>query len=131
MNELNELTGNTKKAYDNIKPIVIEIIGNRKFETGMIVPFVSQLIRVIEGVSKDAENGKLEGSTKKQIALSVIDHVIKDLSIMGKIDPNVAEMIISSIDIFGPALIDFAAAAVKKVKDVIEKGGCCCFPRKK
>ena len=117
--QLAELTGNTKIIYETLKPIVIELMGGRKFTVDMIVPTINKLITSIEFVSKQQQGG-IANEEKKHIALSILDHIIKDLSNMGKIDSQVADMLILSINCIGPVLIDYAVDVVKKVKSVVE-----------
>lgn len=96
----------------------------------MIIPLITQLIKVIENDSSNS-NQPLDGATKKQIALTVVDHIIKDLSNIGKINPEIANTLITSINILGPTLIDLTVSIVKKVGVVAEEvedkvcGKCC------
>lgn len=125
-----ELTGNSKIIYEEVKNLVIQLIGNRKFTTEMIVPTLNKLIIVIEKISKDQEH-PLTNEEKKQLCLTVLDHIIKDLSALGKIDPQVASVLLLSINCLGSIIIDYAVDVVKKVKNVIvdvNTNGCkgCC-----
>lgn len=123
---------NVQLIYQQIEPFITELIGTRQFSSDMILPLISQLIRIIETFS-NTQVPVLSGPTKQQIALNVLTTIITQLATSGKITANLSDVLISALSLFGPALIDFAAAAVKKVFDVaddIEDNGCKgCFTR--
>ena len=115
----NALSGNSKEVYDILKPAVLELLGGRKFEAGALYPVIAQLVRIIEKISKEQKH-KIDGQAKKEIALSVINQIIKDLAEIGKIDRSVSDVLLLSVNFIGPTLIDFAAIAIKKVIDVVD-----------
>jgi hypothetical protein len=131
-----ELNGDSKVIFDQIKPMVDEMVGAKKISAELFRPLLIQLIRLIESHTKEKYD-KLDGSHKKQIALTVLDYVIKDLKSQNKIDPSTADAMIIGLEFIGPAVIDFAAAFAKKVveevkiiSDDISKNGCKgCFGR--
>lgn len=113
------LVGDVKEIYVKIKPITFELIGDRKLSANLFRPLLIKLIRVIQDYTEN-KYGHLEGSQKKEIALSVLDYIIKDLKRDGKISDEVADSVLIGLELMGPAIIDFAAAFVKKILSVAE-----------
>lgn len=127
-----KIAGDVQEVYQQILPIVNEMIGGRKLSAEMFRPIIIKLIQIIQELTEEKYK-HMEGSQKKQIALSVLDFVIKDLKSNGKVNDDVADHILLALEFFGPALIDFAAAFVKKIlvvaKDIKKKGCKGCFAR--
>ena len=125
-NNGNTLTGVTLTIYQQITPIVDELVGVQKITASLFRPLLLQLIRVVEGSVSDI----LDDSEKKQLALAVLDYIIKDLKNSGKISSPIAEGILIGLEFLGPSLVDFATNFINKV-ETIEKNGCSgCVPKK-
>jgi hypothetical protein len=125
------LSGDTLNIYNKIIPIIDDIIGDRKLTADMFRPIIIKLIGLIDSHISTT----LDGSHKKQLALNVLDYIIKDLKNKGKVDQIVADALLISLELFGSSLIDFGvafvrkvASAVEKIEEDIEKNGCsgCC-----
>ena len=126
------LTGDVKAVYDEVKPLVDELVAGRQLTATMVRPLIIKIIQVIEKVTGDKYD-HIDGAQKREIALSVINHIIVDLQHSGNIDRSVADGVLMGLEFLGPSIIDFAAAFVKKIFDVVDDvadNGCQgCFSR--
>ena len=127
-----ELSGDAKEIYNEILPIINDLIGSRKITADLFRPLLINLVRIIQDKTTE-KYGKLDGSQKKQLALTVLDYIIKDLKHQQKIDSMVADAMLISLELLGPSIIDFASAFVKKVisvaEDIQDKGCKGCWSR--
>ena len=117
---------NVQLIYQQLSPLITELVGTRQFSSDMVYPILSQVIQVIQTFS-DALTTPLDGPTKQQIALNVLNMIIQALTTAGQISQPLSETLILALTVLGPALINFAAAAVKKVEseiEYIEANGC-------
>lgn len=131
------LTGDAFEIYKKLAPLINDLTGGRKLTADVIRPMISQLISVIETYNKENDD-KLDGPQKKSLALAVMDTLIIDLKNNGKIDEGTAQAINLALDLFGPAIIDFAAGFIKYVVNGVEEvvedikvNGCCGLGKKK
>lgn len=127
-----KVDGDVKIIFDHVLPKILDIIGERKLNSSLIRPLLIEIIKVIQNYTKEKYD-HIDGSEKKEIALSVLDYIIKYLRDNDKINDNVADAILLSLDILGPSIIDFASAFVKKIvlvsNDIAKKGCTGCFKR--
>lgn len=130
-NMVRELDGDVKDIYEKIKKFVDEISGKGKFNPTLVQPLLFKLIKTIQELS---EIRKMDGAHKKQLALTVIQHIIHRLTLENRIDKTISDGLLVGLETFGPTLIDLGASVIKKIENKIEdlmEDGCnCCLPIK-
>lgn len=125
-----ELTEIYHLVYNKINDMLV----GRKMGLASDLTFVRLMIEnameVVENF-KDANGQGWSGAEKKQYALSLIRYVIKDLKYDDKIEDELAEALIATIDLFGSEIIDLVFDALKnlfnigqEIADDISEHGC-------
>lgn len=141
--QLSVIPPELKTLYDTLYVKICTMIGGKTFDLStdptVIRVLIQSTMAIVESF-KDADGNGWNGPEKKRIALALIQYVIHDLAVNGKISPAAAASVHDNIYFIGITM-DLIIDATKMFFDVgqnfikdAKKSGCkascrknCCF----